>query len=144
MCFFSVTPALQTSPFPSPSPVSQHRHVSGFVPIAFLCSFCCAVSLGDCHFLNPRKMPKAGAVGPRRYKAAAPSCPQEDQGSFVGLAHPYPAQGRQWWGYGCRWHCNIAVPAPSPAGAPAQAVSLPCSIFPYSAVPSVTDIQDHH
>lgn len=61
----------------SPCPVSQHRRVSGFVPVALLCSFCCAVSFGGCHLLNPRKMLRADVVGARRSKAAAPSCPRK-------------------------------------------------------------------
>lgn len=55
----------------------QRRCVSGFVTIAFLFSFCCAVSFWDCRMLYSSAMPKAGVGGTGRYEAVAPGCPRK-------------------------------------------------------------------
>ena len=74
---------LQTSPPRRLCPVSQHRHVSGFVITAFLFSFGCAVSFWDCHLLNSSEVPEAGIVGTGTYTAVAPAAPGRAWQSFV-------------------------------------------------------------
>lgn len=128
----------------SPPDVSQHRHVSDFVPVAFPCSFCCAVSFRDCHLLNPRKMLKGRCHRSQEVqRQQLPAAPGRS-GQFCGFSPSCLGAGQAVVGLQTLMALQHPRASPRPAGALAQAVSLPCSIFPYSAVPSVTDIQDHH
>lgn len=74
---------------PSPTELQTSPSLSLFpdrflflLTIAFLFSFCCAVSFWDCRLLNSSEMPKAGITGTGRYKAMAHSCPRKSVAEF--------------------------------------------------------------
>lgn len=95
ICFSCITAALQTSSFPQPLscfPAQTHIWLcSDSLPVLIL--LCCVI-----WGLSPLK-PKENAEGrccrSQEVQGSSSQLPQEDQGSFVGSAHPGWAQ---WWG----------------------------------------------
>lgn len=98
MCFSSITPALQTPSFPKPPSCFPAQMClwlySNSLPVLIL--LCCVIwGLSP---LKPKENAECRSCRSQEVQGSSSQLPQEDQGSFVGSAHPDWAQGRQWWG----------------------------------------------